>query len=70
MCAHREATYGREPWSCGGGRPACGCPAGSCRALRESEAAQVRAIILPLFPQLTEAEQDTVVAALRAACRE
>jgi dTDP-4-amino-4,6-dideoxygalactose transaminase len=30
----------------------------------------VRAIILPLFPQLTEAEQDTVVAALRAACRE
>jgi perosamine synthetase len=55
MCAHREASY----------------PEGSYRTapggLRWSEEMQDRTIILPMFPSLTEAEQDRVVEALRCA---
>jgi perosamine synthetase len=69
MCAHREPAYRAEPWSCGSGPGSCGCPPSTCRQLRESELAQDRSIALPLFHQLTEAEQDSVIQALRAACR-
>jgi len=54
MNAHREAAY----------------PAGTWRAassLRESEAAQDAAVVLPLFHQLTEADQDRVVEELARA---
>ncbi|MDH7487658.1 MAG: DegT/DnrJ/EryC1/StrS family aminotransferase [Anaerolineae bacterium] len=68
MCAHREPAYAQEPWSCGTGPGDCDCPPGTCARLRESERAQDRAIILPLFHEMTEAEQDAVVAALREAC--
>jgi dTDP-4-amino-4,6-dideoxygalactose transaminase len=68
MCAHREPAYRTEPWSCGSGPGPCGCPPSACLRLRESELAQDRAIILPLFHQMTEAEQDTVSEALRGAC--
>jgi dTDP-4-amino-4,6-dideoxygalactose transaminase len=51
MCAHREACY-----------------AGSAHAsLTHSEAAQDHCIILPLYPQMTEQEQDTVVKELKSA---
>ena len=51
MCAHREACY-----------------AGSVHAsLVHSEAAQDHCIILPLYPQMTEQEQDTVVKELKSA---
>lgn len=55
MCSHREAAYAAEP----------------CRwdDLRESEAAQDHCILLPLFHQMTTAEQDEVVNALREAAR-
>lgn len=56
MCAHREPAYAREPWAAG--------PSG----LAESERAQDGCIILPLFHDLTAAEQETVAAALRGAC--
>jgi len=53
MCIHREKPY-----------------AGSARfPLPASEAAQDRTILLPLYPQMTEAEQDLVVAALGEAVR-
>jgi perosamine synthetase len=53
MCAHREEVYlGVE-----NGHP-----------LQESEAAQDRCIILPLYPQMTAAEQDHVCEALKDAC--
>lgn len=68
VCAHREPAYAREFWSCGIGPEACDCPPGTCNRLTESEQAQDHAIILPLFPQMTEVEQDEVVAALRKAC--
>ena len=54
MCAHREPAY----------------PAGSWRSagpLEVSENVQDRGIILPLFHELSEAGQDSVAAALRAA---
>jgi len=51
MCAHREACY-----------------AGSARAsLKHSEAAQDHCIILPLYPQMSEQEQDIVVKELKSA---
>lgn len=47
MNAHREAAYPAGTWRAAG-------------ALRESEAAHDAAIVLPLFHQLTEADQDRV----------
>lgn len=53
MCIHRETPY-----------------AGTARfPLPVSEAAQDRTILLPLYPQMTEAEQDDVVAGLAEAVR-
>ncbi len=48
MNAHREAAYPAGMWRAAG-------------SLQESEAAQDAAIVLPLFHQLTEADQDRVV---------
>ena len=53
MCIHREAPY-----------------AGTTRGpLPVSEDVQDRTILLPLYPQMTEAEQDLVIGALRKAVR-
>jgi dTDP-4-amino-4,6-dideoxygalactose transaminase len=57
MCAHREPAYSDEPWQAG--------PSG----LAESERAQDRCILLPLFHELTVQEQEVVVGALQQACR-
>jgi perosamine synthetase len=52
MCAHREKVY-----------------SGMQRhPLRQSESAQDRCIILPLYPQMTDADQDLVIDALTEAC--
>ena len=51
MCIHREAAY-------------AGCAAAR---LRHSEEAQDRCIILPMFPQMTEAQVAEVVDALKGA---
>ena len=48
MNAHREAAYPAGTWRAAG-------------SLQESEAAQDAAVVLPLFHQLTEADQDRVV---------
>jgi dTDP-4-amino-4,6-dideoxygalactose transaminase len=48
MNAHREAAYPAGTWRAAG-------------SLQESEAAQDAAIVLPLFHQLTEADQDRVI---------
>lgn len=67
MCAHREPAYSQEPWSCGSGPGQCGCRPGMCARLTESEHVQDQTIILPLFHQMTDVEQERVVAALRQA---
>jgi perosamine synthetase len=68
MCAHREVAYGKGTWTCGLG-PQCNCPPGICTRLNESEKAQDHTIILPLFHEMTDAEQDKITAVFREACR-
>jgi len=68
MCSHREPAYLKEPWSCGIGPGSCGCLPGSCSRLKESERAQDQSILLPLYYQMTEEEQDRVVLTLSEAC--
>jgi dTDP-4-amino-4,6-dideoxygalactose transaminase len=65
MCAHREPAYPRGTWSCGPKDNSCECPPGVCMRLRESEKAQDRGVLLPLFHQLTESDQDRVAVTLR-----
>jgi len=55
MCAHRTPAYAEAPWTSGG-------------TLRESEYAEDHSVMLPLYPGLTELDQDRVVASLRDAC--
>jgi perosamine synthetase len=66
MCAHLEAAYS-EPgtWRCA--QASCK-PSGSCPNLRESEQAQKASVILPLFAQMTEDQQERVASALRQSC--
>ena len=56
MNAHRERAYAEAPCRVSG-------------ALTRSEQAQDTAVILPLYHQMTESDQDRVVAALREATR-
>ncbi len=57
MNVHREPSYPPGTWRAGSG-------------LAESERAQRSAIVLPLYHQLTEEDQDRVVAALASAIRD
>ena len=63
MCSHLEPAY-QAPgsWKCW--KAGCEIQDGRCPALAESERAQEHAIILPLFHQMTDDEQQTVVRAL------
>lgn len=66
MCAHREPAYqDPETWRCA--EHDC-APKSSCPNLVESEQAQDHGVILPLFPQMTGADQDRVADSLRRAC--
>lgn len=64
MCTHREPAYGQEPWSCGTASGACQCSPGTCARLSRSEQAQDRAVILPLFHEMTDTMQELVVKCL------
>jgi dTDP-4-amino-4,6-dideoxygalactose transaminase len=55
MCSHREPAYAAAPW-----RAAAG-------GLARSEEAQDRCLILPLFHDLTAADQARIARALAAA---
>ena len=65
MCVHREAAYPRGTWTCGTAR--CECQPGTCARLVESERARDGSIVLPLFAQMTDEQQNRVVMALRDA---
>jgi len=67
MCAHREAAYPRDTWSCGADRD-CDRRAQPCTHLANSEAAQDRTLALPLFDGLSCDDQDRVVSELVRAC--
>jgi dTDP-4-amino-4,6-dideoxygalactose transaminase len=62
MCAHLEPAYEIEPWACGD--PDLNDPDARRLGLVESEAAQSQGLLLPLYAQMTEAEQDEVIAAV------
>jgi perosamine synthetase len=64
MCSHREPAY-VDLWSCG--HAACHGAATRCRHLQHSERAQDHTLILPLFHQMSEAEQHKVASALEIA---
>jgi dTDP-4-amino-4,6-dideoxygalactose transaminase len=66
MCAHREPAYVSEDWSCGRDRAVCQCECGRCDRLQESEKAQEQAILLPLFHQMTELEQERTIEVLKS----
>ena len=68
MCAHREPAYESEPWTCGPGTGGCGCGSGGCERLLNSETAQDRCIVLPLYPGMTDAEVRRVVESLYQSC--
>ena len=53
MCAHREEAYAND----------------ANLPLPRSEEAQDRCIVLPLFPQMTDAQQDYIIATLKNACQ-
>ena len=66
MCAHLEPAYGDPAtWCCA--QKECR-PGGKCPNLTESERAQNQGVILPLFSQMSEDQQDRVAVALRHAC--
>ncbi len=68
MCAHREESFIYGTWSCGKGPGPCECEPGRCARLDESERAQDRCIILPLYHQMTEDDQLRVVMTLKKSC--
>ena len=70
MCAHRSPAYLSEPWTCGPAELSCTHSAGACERLRQSELAEDRSLMLPLYLGLTDDDQDRVVTALARACRE
>jgi dTDP-4-amino-4,6-dideoxygalactose transaminase len=56
MNAHRTPAYAAAPWASGG-------------SLRESERAEDRCLMLPLYSGLSESDQNRIAEALRDACR-
>ena len=64
MCAHREAAYPPGSWRCG-----AGCIGVTCEHLRVGERLQETGIVLPLYHELAEDDQDHVVEALAGAVR-
>ena len=64
MCAHREPAYQKEPWRCAAGDTHAD---GACIALGESEAMTDEGLILPLFAEMTDEDQQIVAAALERA---
>ncbi len=66
MCTHRQPAYATQPWLCG----ACARVGSShehAACLAVSERAEDGAVLLPLYSQMTDQEQDRVVTALQHA---
>lgn len=68
MCAHREEAYAANSWSCRC-RRASSSGAIRCNCLPESERVQDQGLILPLYHEMTDEEQDFVAKELARACR-
>jgi dTDP-4-amino-4,6-dideoxygalactose transaminase len=69
MCAHREPAYPAGTWSTVPDEIEGNDADGRSPRLRESELAQERSVLLPLYGGMTDAEMDDVAASLTVACR-
>ncbi len=69
MNAHQEAAWPHDRFTCGVPHATCGCAEGVCARLRNSERALATGIVLPLFHQMTDDDQDRVIVALTDAVR-
>lgn len=67
MCAHREAAYPVGAWRCSPESVQANANPSSCKSLIRSEQAQDHAIMLPLFPGMSEEDQRYVVEKLARA---
>ena len=61
MCTHLEPAYQDLPWH-------CGASIQREKALKQSELAQKHTIVLPLYHQMSDEDQDRVVESLKLAC--
>jgi perosamine synthetase len=68
MNSHREPAYQNEFWRCASDRTTCGCAAGTCKSLLNSESIQENTIAIPLYVPMSHEEQDRVIEALREVC--
>jgi dTDP-4-amino-4,6-dideoxygalactose transaminase len=68
MCTHRAPAYAALPGCIPDASRTCQCPPGDCVGLCESERAEDRSLMLPMYPGLSDADQDRVVAVLAIAC--
>ena len=68
MCTHRTPAYATVPYRIAERSAACACAPGTCSGLCESECAEDRCLMLPLFPGLSDDDQDRVAAAVSGAC--
>ena len=64
MCSHREPAYKPDDWSCIGKKKDGLGANENYNYLIHSEEAQDHTIILPLYPQMSEEEQDKVIQSL------
>ena len=62
--SHMEPAYDIEPWGCGSDRSSCGCTPRRCQRLRESERSRLSGLLLPIYYDLSNDEQDFVCATL------
>jgi len=67
MCAHLEPAYRREPWRCARGLSKCPDFPVSCSELQESEQITNDGLVLPLFDDISEADQVRVARSLARA---
>jgi len=67
MCAHLEPAYRREQWRCARGISKCPDSPVSCPELQESEQITSDGLVLPLFDDISEADQVRVATSLARA---
>jgi dTDP-4-amino-4,6-dideoxygalactose transaminase len=69
MCVHRQPAYAEQPWSCSPDTGRCAHGGKSCPRLIESASAEDHAVLLPLFADMTDDEQDEVITELARSLR-
>ena len=69
MCTHRSPAYAEVPWKCNSMERGRRHEDGSCEALGNSEHAEDRSVMIPLYPGLSDGDQNRIAAGIAGACR-